>query len=199
MTEAETLSAQMGRPRDEWIHEAVCSAARELLAEVGYHALTIAAISERSKTSKPAIYRRWPSKAHIVHEAVFPQTLHMPEPTDDFAADLRAVVQGTVELFAAPAARAATPPLLGEFVAHPDLHEELTGRFRESVWRWLDNRVDRAVGDGSLPCRVDAQLLVETILGSAILAVAFRGPEVANGAWAESFAKQLLGGLLRAA
>ena len=40
--------------------------------EVGYADLTIAAIADRAGTSKPAIYRRWPSKAHLVHEAAFP-------------------------------------------------------------------------------------------------------------------------------
>jgi AcrR family transcriptional regulator len=197
MTETEPAPAQIGRPRDERIQEAVLSAARELLAEVGYQALTIAAISERSQTSKPAIYRRWPSKAHIVHEAVFPATLHMPAATDDLAADLRAVIRGAVELFATPAARAATPPLLGEMVAHPQLQEELTGRFRESVWRWLDERIEQAIADGTLRRGVDAQLLVETIVGSAVVAVAFRGPDVAVGPWADSLADQLLGGLLR--
>ena len=50
-----------------------CSrAAAELVVEVGYADLTVAAIAERAGTSKPAIYRRWPSKAHLVHEAAFP-------------------------------------------------------------------------------------------------------------------------------
>ena len=44
----------------------------ELLEEVGYLQLTIGAIADRAGTNKPAIYRRWPTKAHLVHEAVFP-------------------------------------------------------------------------------------------------------------------------------
>ena len=191
----ESQPAQMGRPRDEWIPDAVFTATRELLAEVGYQALTIAAISERSNTSKPAIYRRWPSKAHIVHEAVFPQTLHMPQPTDDFAADLGAIIRGTVELFATPAARAATPGLLGEMVARADLQQELTGRFRDSVWAWLDERIERAVHDGSVRPNVDAQLLVETILGAVILAGVFRGPTLASGTWADDLAAEILKGI----
>ena len=44
----------------------------ELLGEVGYAALSVDAIARQAGTSKPTIYRRWPSKAHLVHEAVFP-------------------------------------------------------------------------------------------------------------------------------
>ncbi len=49
-----------------------CDATVELLGETGYAELSVDAIARRAGTSKPAIYRRWPSKAHLVHEAVFP-------------------------------------------------------------------------------------------------------------------------------
>ena len=89
-----------GRPRDPRIDSAVLRATVELLGETGYAGLLVYAIARRAGTSKPAIYRRWPSKAHLVHEAVFPigdateipDTGSLPErsardvvPHDDFA------------------------------------------------------------------------------------------------------------------
>ena len=65
------MKAHSGRPRNPQIDEDVLRAAAELVVEVGYADLTIAAIAARAGTSKPAIYRRWPSKAHLVHEAAF--------------------------------------------------------------------------------------------------------------------------------
>ncbi len=63
---------ELGRPRDSRIDNAALAATAELLGEVGYAALSVDAIAKQAGTSKPAIYRRWPSKAHLVHEAVFP-------------------------------------------------------------------------------------------------------------------------------
>ena len=65
-------AAGLGRPRDSRIDDSVLVATTELLEEVGYLRLTVGAIAERAGTNKPAIYRRWPTKAHLVHEAVFP-------------------------------------------------------------------------------------------------------------------------------
>ena len=52
------------------IDEAVLRATIEVLESVDYLRLAIAKIAERAGTTKPAIYRRWPTKAHLVHEAV---------------------------------------------------------------------------------------------------------------------------------
>ena len=65
------MANENGRPRDARIDSAVLDAAAELLAEVGYADLTVAAIADRAGTSRPAVYRRWPTMAHLVHEAAF--------------------------------------------------------------------------------------------------------------------------------
>src|SRR4051795_11981162 len=66
------MTTDLGRPRDPRIDDSVLRATVELLGASGYADLSVDAIAKRAGTSKPAIYRRWPSKAHLVHEAVFP-------------------------------------------------------------------------------------------------------------------------------
>ncbi|MCV7171361.1 helix-turn-helix transcriptional regulator, partial [Mycobacterium manitobense] len=66
------MATEIGRPRNRGIDEAVLRATVELLGQVPYAELSVDAIAARAATSKPAIYRRWPSKAALVHEAVFP-------------------------------------------------------------------------------------------------------------------------------
>ena len=98
-------------------------AAAELVVEVGYADLTIAAIAERAGTSKPAIYRRWPSKVHLLHEAAFPA-----EDEPAVAARHRVaapttcaeMLRRTSAAFADPVARAITPGLMAEIAADPD-------------------------------------------------------------------------------
>ena len=62
----------LGRPRDPRIDEAVLAATRELLAEVGYKRLSMGLVARRAGVHRPAIYRRWSSKPHLVCEAVYP-------------------------------------------------------------------------------------------------------------------------------
>ncbi|MDP9034428.1 MAG: TetR/AcrR family transcriptional regulator [Myxococcota bacterium] len=58
-----------GRPRDEAAGPAILAAARELVAAHGYEGVTTDAIAEAAGVGKQTIYRRWPSKAHLVLDA----------------------------------------------------------------------------------------------------------------------------------
>lgn len=91
------MVVDFGRPRDPRIDGAVLRATVELLAETGYPGLLVSAIAERAGTSKPAIYRRWPSKAHQVHEAVFPIGAATAIPaTGSWVQDVREMVRRTM-------------------------------------------------------------------------------------------------------
>ena len=66
------MTTDLGRPRDPRIDSAVLHATVELLGETGYAELSVDAIARRAGTSKPAIYRRWPSRYKIIEQVVFP-------------------------------------------------------------------------------------------------------------------------------
>jgi len=165
-----------GRPRDPRIDEAALRATVEILEDVGYARLSIAAVAARAGTTKPAIYRRWPTKAHLVHEAVFPldEATLVPE-SDDLTADLRAMVVATTELLARPAARAAVAGLLAEFAADPSLHPQLLSRLADSVWGRMRERLDRAIDAGQVRPGVDAGVLIDLIGGAAFMATTAGG------------------------
>ena len=76
------------------------TAAAELLPEVGYANLTMAAIAERAGTTKTALYRRWSSKAELVHEAAFPTTPSaLDTPEGDIVGDIRAMIAAARDVF----------------------------------------------------------------------------------------------------
>ena len=75
-------SAAPGRRRSEHVGRAVIEATRALIAEGGYSAATIEAISARSGVAKTSIYRRWPNRATIVVELLMrTATEAVPIPT----------------------------------------------------------------------------------------------------------------------
>lgn len=70
-----------GRPRDPARTEQILQAAQIVLVEVGYDRLSIDTVAERSRVGKATIYRRWPSKAALVADAV--NALHPIEELPD--------------------------------------------------------------------------------------------------------------------
>ncbi|MCX6397828.1 MAG: TetR/AcrR family transcriptional regulator [Propionibacteriales bacterium] len=122
-----------GRPRDGRIDGAVLRATAELLVEVGYAGLTLTAIAERAGTTRPALNRRWPSLAHLVHEAAFPADLTIPRPDQRGAPDVRSLVAGSLAAFSHPVARAAAPGLVAAIAADPSLHQALLARFSDAL------------------------------------------------------------------
>jgi AcrR family transcriptional regulator len=59
-----------GRPRDAARDPEILAAALDVLAETGYDGMTIDMVAARAKAGKATLYRRWPSKAHLVLDAV---------------------------------------------------------------------------------------------------------------------------------
>jgi AcrR family transcriptional regulator len=58
-----------GRPRDPGREAAILDAARALLAERGFEALSIEGVAARAGVGKQTIYRRWPGKADLLFAA----------------------------------------------------------------------------------------------------------------------------------
>ncbi len=190
------LADPVGRPRDRRIDAAVLRATVDLLEEVGYARLSIAAVAARAGTTKPAVYRRWPSKARLVHEAAFPtEAATLVPETDDLAADLAAMVRGAVELFARPAVRAALPGLLAELAADPELHARLLARLSDQVWGAMRRRVAAATERGALRPGVDASAVLELVAGAALMGVLVRPPGELDERWVGATVEILMKGI----
>ncbi|HSS24214.1 MAG TPA: TetR/AcrR family transcriptional regulator [Mycobacterium sp.] len=178
------MVVDFGRPRDPRIDGAVLRATVELLAETGYPGLLVSAIAERAATSKPAIYRRWPSKAHLVHEAVFPigAATEIPD-TGSLPEDLRDMVRRTMAVLTTPAARAALPGLVGEMAADPTLHSVLLERFADIFGGGLAEWLNGAAATGEVRADITANELAEAIAGLTLIALLTRAGELDPESW----------------
>lgn len=158
-----------GRPRDPRIDAAILAAAADLLVEIGYSNLTMAAVAERAGTTKTALYRRWSSKAELVHEAAFPAApTALTAPEGDIASDVRAMIAAARDVFTSPVVRAALPGLIADMAADADLNARVMGRFAE-VFVVLRARLEHAVARGEVHADVDPERLIEIIGGATLL------------------------------
>lgn len=118
-----------GRPRDASRDAALRTAALEVLAEVGYRALTMDAVAARARAGKATIYRRWDSKLDLVIDTCNQLVQRsIPEPdTGSIAQDLREILSAFATFLTGPAGKAGQA-LVGELPHEP----ELAAAFRES-------------------------------------------------------------------
>ena len=163
MTETKT------RRRGEQLEQAILEAAWAELSEVGYTALTIESVAKRAGTSKPVIYRRWPSRAHLVIAAWARQ-----RPVESVTPDSGSLRADLVWLFTRIANRMAgmmsetITGVMAEAFKHPEVQELLRDRMdsaplAHSVRRIVANAVTRGelrpVELPALTCRLPLDLI----------------------------------------
>jgi AcrR family transcriptional regulator len=165
-----------GRPRDPNLDELVIEATVALLAEQGYEATTVQAISRRSGVHTSAIYRRWPNRIALIQEVTLPMFREGRfRPSGDLRRDLRRFVTAFAKQYATPAARAAIPALMAAYQADAvTAPEEWT---RISL-RPQFNVILDAAGPGQVDPALDRDDVFDMLLG-AVLARTF-APTVAT-------------------
>jgi AcrR family transcriptional regulator len=164
---------RQGSRRDPAIDEAVLAATRQLLVERGYSATTIDLIAATAGVSRPAVYRRWSSKAQLVHEAVFPDL--GPQPAEaDFAAELTRLCTGAVRMYRDPAVREAIPGLMVDLRSDRRLRRVISDRLEAAARSQLATTVDDAAEAGVARRGISADTLMDIIAGGAWYAVCVR-------------------------
>src|SRR5258708_24964580 len=142
----------------------VLAAARRLLGERGYAATTIDLIATTAGVSRPAVYRRWSSKAQLVQEALFPDL--GPEPQeDDFVAEIERLCRGAMRMYGDAAVRESIPGLLNDLRSDRWMRRLLSDRLEATARSQLAQRVGDAVADGAVRAGVGADTIMDVIAG----------------------------------
>ena len=172
----------LGRPRNPAVDERIRIATLALLIDEGYAGVTMESVARRAGVAHTTIYRRWPSKAHLVHEVLFPASdvveLGADGSLEQVISDL---VIGMVESISRPEARAALPGLLAEYRSDDELLGLMIRRFEPGITDLLTNALADAVARGEARPGVAAATVLETVIGAAMVGTFLRAdtpPEV---------------------
>ncbi|MFI0355116.1 TetR/AcrR family transcriptional regulator [Actinomadura sp. 9N407] len=151
--------------RSERSRQAILTATRELVFDVGYPRLTIEGIAARAGVGKQTIYRWWPSKGAVMFESLLPAPAGAPElalpDTGDIEADLRTVLRGVVEEFNSPVLDKMTRALANEVHHDPRLGEEMMERLLKPQLEATKERLRAAMEAGQIAAGTDLQDAVE--------------------------------------
>jgi len=148
--------------------EEVLRTTLELAAEGGYAGLTIEAVARRAGVGKHTIYRRWPSKAALLLDAlghVWTTDLDYGD-SGDVRADLREqFVRSGNALSSAPIGPVYRA-VIAEAQSDPDQRAELHRRFLSNVEERTLNRLIRAQHTGELNADADLTFAAEVLCGA---------------------------------
>jgi AcrR family transcriptional regulator len=178
--------ATRGRPRSEVARRAILEAARDLIAELGYENVSIQAISARSGSSRPTIYRWWASKALIAADLVLSGDLALPQQAVPDTGSLAADLTGWLEQISTAMADPATANLMRALItaASDDqaeaelLYARTTGPYHQG----LVDRISRGQAASQLAKETDPVAVADALMGTVLFRVLTPGGHPASAA-----------------
>lgn len=156
-----------GRPRSAEADEAILAAAVELLAEVGYGALSMEGVAARAGVSKATLYRRWPGKPQLVTDTLHAVVDRVPVPDTGAVRDDLVAMAGSISqaLGDTPLGRVAAG-MSGEFARNPELAEDFRRRFLLPRRRTVVDVLRRGIERGELRADLDLELVLDALAGA---------------------------------
>ncbi|MGW3247378.1 TetR/AcrR family transcriptional regulator [Streptomyces sp. NPDC001070] len=156
-TQAQKAERGPGRPRNERVTSAALNAVIELVTEQGIAAVTMDAVAARAGVSKPAIYRRWPTKQALVIAAAEARIGELSVPDlGDFRAELREVLAARLAAYRRP----GTDRLMAEMIGAAAEDGGARGVYAEFVGRMMGETrsiLERGIARGEVRPDVDVR------------------------------------------
>lgn len=160
-------SARAGRPRNTRIDPAVLDATLAVLDESGYRRLALEEVARRAGTTKPAIYRRWPTRQHLVLAALAQRLGEAPVPdTGCTLCDLGECITVFVAAFCRMPPD-VLGPLLADCATLPGLRAEFMTTLFAPPRAAVEQTLRRAIDRGDLRADLDLELTLD-LLGSVV-------------------------------
>jgi AcrR family transcriptional regulator len=159
-------SRSVGRPRSIRADEAILAATIEVLAERGVRGLSVDEVAARAHAGKDTIYRRWPTRAQLVHDALARSAAEgVPIP------DTGSVEDDLVEYLDAVARFLSDSPFgrIAASVIGAAIEDAALADAAQAFW--VERRavagsiLERAIARGDLPSGGPVDLVVELLVG----------------------------------
>lgn len=174
VAEPDRQPAARGRPRDPELETKVFDVALELYGREGWGGFSFDVIAKAAGVGKNAIYRRWPTKAALLHELLQARWLAVDRiDCGNLRDDLRALCRMLFIHLAGPLGNIGLHLQL-DIVRHEAVAEALAG-YRQDVNRSARTIIQRAMARGEVPEGTSTTLVLDVIAG-AVMSHVFATP-----------------------
>jgi AcrR family transcriptional regulator len=167
-----------GRPRSAQANRAIIDAIVDLLVNQGYREVTIEAVAARAGVAKTTIYRRWPSKAEMVVEAISACKKDCLEAESCAGETVACSLVGMLSMLSCSRIARVLTGLAVEMAHNPELavavREGLLKPNREVVLATLR----RGVATGELRPDADLDVVADLLVGPMFFRILVSGAEV---------------------
>jgi AcrR family transcriptional regulator len=153
------------------VHEAILNATRTLLVDAGYRGVSMDKVAALAGVAVQTVYRRWPSKAPLVVEAVMQAyasgDFTLPD-TGDAIADLTTWMREYAEIGSTAESVALIRSLAAaaaeDLTDRDTLYEQLTGRVHDAVC----HRLRVGVSAGQIRDDADVEAATDALIGAML-------------------------------
>jgi AcrR family transcriptional regulator len=161
-------TAGPGRPRDPGVDRRILQAALETFGDVGWPRFAMETVARRAGVGKATLYLRWTSKRELLAEALSQGLIQVSDvDTGTLHGDLVELATQILALYAGPSSQAALRLPL-EAAGIPGLAEQYD-TVRAAQVRAARAIVERGIDRGELPAGTSVTLLLDTLLGGAMV------------------------------
>ena len=158
------------RKRGAALEDAILDAAYTELSEVGYTAFSVEGVAARARTGKASIYRRWPTRAQLMLDALsaylptpekcgFPVTVTDDVSTADVLRQIACAISDTLESPAGAVMRA----IKCEAVSDPELARAVDEKFQAPRRAALLALLRRGIERGDVRPGADTPLIADVL------------------------------------
>lgn len=174
LTEGQKPRAR-GRPRNPENDAAILASARDILATQGFEALTFEAVAQATGISRVSIYRRWPSKAHLVTDIATRGNTPFPDviEAEGMRAEMRAILTMLHDRYSQKDIGAASIGALVAWQRDPVLRGELQADHEVEARGTFRAVLDKGKRLGIVRAEVDSDALFDMAVGAIVYAKLF--------------------------
>lgn len=187
-----------GRPRSEKAHEAILTAAAELLLARGLGAVSMDTVAEQAGVSKATIYRWWDSKELLALDALYAEwdaPGPAKRPTGTLRGDMLALVRPWVRLAAAAPSARILIDLLAEAANNPEFGDAYRANFLKPRRDQAREMFARAIARGEIAADTDVEVALDLLWGPLYHRL-FHGHAPLNDRFARRLVDTVLAGIL---
>lgn len=159
--------AKRGRPKSAELSQRILDAAIEVLANNGYAEFSFVKVAEQAGSSRPAIYRRWPTKAALITQSLNKlMTTNLISPLDspDIRQNIILILKSANQLLSNDTYRRAMASAMAS--AHiGTTNQELLAFLRSRRGIVIKQQLELGIAKNQLPKDFDIEFAIDALNG----------------------------------